>query len=146
MHAQPATRRTGTDAVEIGARLVAVALALGTAYIHSTLGGLMFTLNAIGFATLAVALVAPIRLFLPERYARPLRLLARLGLLGFAALTIGGWLLFGARYSTGYLATGIEVLIVLVASFDIVRAVGGPVSVARELLRLVPARARTTAA
>ena len=34
----------------VALRFGIVALALGTAYIHSTLGGLLFTLNAIGYA------------------------------------------------------------------------------------------------
>ena len=33
----------------VALRFGIVALALGTAYIHSTLGGLLFTLNAIGY-------------------------------------------------------------------------------------------------
>ncbi len=146
MYAQPASRRTGVDVPEIGLRLAAVALALGASYIHSTLGGLLFTLNAIGFATLAAGLVFPFGWLVGARYARPLRLLARLALMGFAAATVGGWVMFGARYSTGYMATASECVLVVLLGLDVARAVGGPVSVVRELLRLVPAPLRRAAA
>ena len=46
----------------VALRFGIVALALGTAYIHSTLGGLLFTLNAIGYATFAIAMIVPISL------------------------------------------------------------------------------------
>ncbi|HEX8940049.1 MAG TPA: hypothetical protein VF763_07785 [Candidatus Limnocylindrales bacterium] len=130
------------DPVEAVLRTTGIALALGTAYIHSTLGGLLFTLNAVGFATFAVALVAPIGLVVPGRFAEPLRVLVRLGLLGFAAATVAGWIAFGARFDLGYYATAIEVAIVVVMALDLERAVGSPMAVARSVLRLVPSAAR----
>ena len=117
-----------TDAVDVVLRVAVVALALSTAYIHSTLGGLLFTLNAVGYATLAVALVVP--LAIADRF----RVLARLTLLGFAASTIGGWVLFGARYDMGYIATGIEVVLIAVLMVDTYRVDGGPIAIARRLL------------
>ena len=38
-------------ATDIAIRAGIVVLALSTAYIHSTLGGLLFTLNALGYVT-----------------------------------------------------------------------------------------------
>ena len=38
----------------VALRFGIVALTLGTAYIHSTLGGLLFTLNATGYAATAI--------------------------------------------------------------------------------------------
>lgn len=142
MYAQSSTSSKRVDPVEVALRAGAVALALGTAYIHSTLGGLLFTLNAIGFATFAVALVAPVGLVVSARYADPLRLLVRLGLMGFAASTVAGWVAFGARFDLGYYATAIEVVIIVVMALDIERAAGGPVNVVRQLLSLVPVRGR----
>ena len=110
-------------------RLGLAALALTNAYIHSTLGGPMFTLNAVGFAVLAVALVAPVGI------ARDLRWLTRIALAGYAATTAIGWLLFGARYDVGYLSFGLDLAIVAIATLDSVLADGSPVSVARRLIR-----------
>ncbi len=116
------------DAADVALRVVAVALALGTSYIHSTLGGLLFTLNAVGYATLAVALIVP--LGIADRY----RVLVRLAFLGFAASTVAGWVAFGARYDMGYLATGIEVVLIAVLALDTYRVDGGPEAIARRLL------------
>src|SRR5882724_1342098 len=71
-------------------RAVVVGLTLATAAIHASLGGMMFLANAVGYATLALAMVAPGPI-------GQIRWLVRLGLMGFTAMTIGGWLLFGAR-------------------------------------------------
>ena len=113
-------------------------MTLGTSYIHSTLGGLMFTLNALGYAALAVAMVLPTGLF--ERF----RWLIRLALLGFTLLTIGGWVMFGARYDVAYLTKAIEAVLVVLLIICIYRFDGGPKGVVsrlwalpRELIRLV---------
>src|SRR3990170_7005983 len=109
-----------------------VVLTVGTAYIHSTLGGLLFTLNALGYATLAIAVAAPIRL------AARFRWLVRLGLLGFTLTTIGGWILFGARYDVAYLSKGIEAVLVALLLVSIFRFDGGPAGVVTRL-RALPA-------
>ena len=62
-----------------------MALVLGTAYIHSTLGGLLFTLNALGYVTAAVAMVIPLALAVRFRWV------IRLGLIGYAATAIFMW-------------------------------------------------------
>ena len=145
MYAQTITRPVARpDRLELAIRAAAVMFALVTAYIHSTLGGLLFTLNAIGFLVFAVGLLAPIGIVVGARYAPPLRLLVRLGLLGFSAATIIGWVLIGARIAQGYEATTIEVILVVLMAVDIGRTTGGPISVVRELLLLVPARLRPT--
>ena len=107
---RPAPQAVGPSAADVAIRFALVGLTFATAYIHLTLGGLMFLANAAGFATLGVAMIVPVGF--PVRY----RGLIQLALGAFAAATIGGWALFGARYSTGYVATGIEIaLVVLVA-------------------------------
>ncbi len=105
----------------------AALLTLATAYIHSTLGTLLFTLNAVAYTVLAVALVVPIGL--AERY----RWLIRLALLGFVLATIGGWILFGARYDVAYFDKAIEVVLVGFLVVAIFRLDGGP---AGDLARL----------
>jgi hypothetical protein len=52
----------------VALRFGIVALALGTAYIHSTLGGLLFTLNAVGYASFAIAMIVPISLAVQYRW------------------------------------------------------------------------------
>src|SRR5437762_13698542 len=91
-----AERARTRDWAAIGLVAGAVILTLSTAYIHSTLGGLLFTMNAIGYTVLAAALVVPIPI--ADRY----RWLIRLGLLGFVLATIGGWVMFGACYDMAY--------------------------------------------
>ena len=119
-----------------------VALTLWTAYIHSTLGGVLFLANAAGFTVLAVAMVAPIGLAV--RY----RGLVRVGLGAFSAATIGSWVSFGARYSTGYLATGIEIALLALIAIATYRQYGGLVAitqlVAGQLARLTRFASRLT--
>jgi hypothetical protein len=96
-----------------------VILTLATAYIHSTLGGLMFTLNAIGYAVLALAVIVPIPLFARFRW------LIRLALLAFVLATIGGWMMFGARYDVAYLSKAIEIVLIGFLVVSIYRFDGG---------------------
>ncbi len=118
------------DWTAIGLVTGVVVLTLATSYIHSTLGGLLFTLNAIGYATLAVAIVLPIPLFARFRW------LIRLALLGFTLLTIGGWVMFGARYDMAYVTKAIEAVLVAVLLVSIYRFDGGPAGVLAHLRRL----------
>ena len=65
-----------------------VGLTLATAYIHSTLGGLLFTLNALGYLGLAALIVIGATAPMPvvERFSW----FPRLALLGYTAITIAG--------------------------------------------------------
>jgi hypothetical protein len=107
-----------------------VILTLATAYIHSTLGGLLFTMNAIGYTVLALALIVPIPLFARFRW------LIRLGLLGFVLATIGGWILFGARYDVAYFDKAIEVVLIGFLVVSIYRFDGGVAGVIAKLRAL----------
>lgn len=117
--------------VAAAARLLAVGLALGTAWIHAWLGGTLFLLNAAGYGTLALALVVP----LPGPL-RDARWLVRLALLGFTVLTIAGWAAFGARFWLAYVDKAIEVAVVVAVAVDIGLTDGGPVGLARKARRL----------
>ena len=110
-------------------RLVIVALTLATAAIHASLGGLLFTANAIGYTILAVAMIAPG----PIGQAR---WLVRIALMGLTAATIGGWILFGTRFPLAYLDKLIEVVLVAAVAVDLWRSDGGPIGVARRARRL----------
>ena len=81
-------------AADVVVRAAIVGLTLGTAYIHSTLGGMLFTLNAIGYVVLATAMVVPLAV------AGRLRWVVRLALAAYAASTIVGWATQGPFYTT----------------------------------------------
>jgi hypothetical protein len=120
-----------SDALSVALRVGIVALALATSYIHYTLGGMMFMANAVGFLVLGLAMIAP--LALASRY----RWLIRGALIVFALMTIGGWLMFGARYWLGYLATGIEVALIVLLGIEMLRYDGGPVGATQKAWALV---------
>lgn len=113
-------------------RLGIVALALATGYIHSTLGGLLFTLNALGYLVAAVAMVVPLGIAIRFRW------LVRLGLIGYAAVTILGWAAQGALLIPAAVAAkAIEVALIALLAVDFVRHDGSPLTVVRgELARL----------
>src|SRR5512141_571787 len=103
MFAQRSALRTS----DIVVRAIIVALTLGTAYIHSTLGGLLFTLNAVGYVVAAVAVVVPLAI------AARFRWIVRAGLIGYAATAIVAWAVMGPYYSTEYVAKAIEVALIV---------------------------------
>jgi hypothetical protein len=114
----------------VALRFGIVALTLGTAYIHSTLGGLLFTLNATGYAVAAVAMIVPIALAVRFRWV------VRLGLVGYALTAIGAWAIMGPYYSTAYVAKAIEVALIFLLVVDFLRADGNPVKVVRREVAL----------
>jgi hypothetical protein len=105
-------------------------LALGTAAIHVSLGGMLFLANAIGYTVLAAALVAPGPL-------ANVRSLVRVAMIAFTAMTIGGWLLFGARFPLAYVDKAIEVALIVVVAIDLFRIDRGPRGIVRDVRRLV---------
>lgn len=114
----------------VALRFGIVALTLGTAYIHSTLGGLLFTLNATGYAVAAIAMIVPISL------AIRFRCYVRLGLAGYALTAIVMWAVNGPYYSTAYIAKAIEVSLIVLLVVDFLRADGNPVKVVRREVAL----------
>ena len=124
-----------------------VGLTLATAYIHSTLGGLLFTLNALGYLGLAALIVigaaAPTTLI--ERFSW----FPRVALLGYTLMTIVGYLVMGPYFTLGFIAKGIEVALVTLLVIDIIRVYGSPMGMVRSALAsvdpIVPERFRQTA-
>lgn len=108
-----------------------VVLALTTAYIHLTLGGVLFTLNGIGYAVLAAAVVAG---SIPHPLINRFSWLPRLGLAGFTAVTIGGYLVIGPYFSLGWIAKAVEVGILILLAVDVVRVYGSPFGFIRAAL------------
>ncbi|HEX8026686.1 MAG TPA: hypothetical protein VF484_10810 [Candidatus Limnocylindrales bacterium] len=125
------TRDRATDrssrAGDAWLRLAIVVLALATGYIHLTLGGTLFTLNAVGYGVAAIAMVVPIGLAIRYRW------LVRLGLIGYAATAIVAWYLTGPRYDVAYLAKAIEIVLIALLAVDFVRHDGTPLAVLRRL-------------
>ena len=117
--------RTSLRPADVAIRAAIVALTLSTAYIHSTLGGLLFTLNAVGYAVAAVAIIVPLALAVRFRWV------VRVGLVGYAATAIVAWAVMGPYYSTAYIAKGIEVALIVALAIDFARHDGNPVAVAR---------------
>ena len=111
-------------------RTIVVLLTLATAAIHASLGGMMFMANAVGYSVLALAMVVPGPL---ARY----RWLVRVALIGFAAVTIAGWLAFGARFDLAYLDKGIEVALIGILLVEQWRSDGGPAGVYRLVRRFL---------
>lgn len=110
-------------------RAAIVGLALGTTYIHLTLGGMLFTLNAIGYLAGAAAMVAPFAI------ASRLRWAVRIGLAAYAATTIFAWAIQGPFFATAYLAKAIEAALIVLLVIDFVRVDGNPITfVRRELM------------
>jgi hypothetical protein len=120
--------------VDVALRLAIVGLTLGTAYIHSTLGGLLFTLNALGYVTAAVAMVIPLGIAVQYRW------FVRLGLIGYAAATIIGWAIQGPYFTTAYIAKAIEVGLIVLVAIDFARMDGNPIKVVKGELAQLSAR------
>jgi len=113
---------------DIAIRATIVVLALATGVIHASLGGPLFTLNAAGYLVAAVAMVIPLGIAIRHRW------LIRLGLIGYAATAIVGWLLIGPRYDVAYLAKAIEIALIALLAIEFVRYDGNPLVVFRRTL------------
>ncbi len=112
--------------VDAALRVAIVSLVLATAYIHSTLGGLLFTLNATGYVVAAAAMIAPIAL------ASRFRWFVRIGLAGYAMTAIVAWAIMGPYYTTAYIAKAIEVTLIALLVVDFVRFDGNPFAKVRD--------------
>jgi hypothetical protein len=117
------------NGIHILLRVAVVGLTLATAAIHASLGGTLFLMNALGYTVLAIAMV------LPGPFAR-IRWLTRYGLMAFTAATIGGWVMFGARFDLAYLDKGIEVALIGLLLAESFALDGGPLACARRARRL----------
>jgi hypothetical protein len=136
--------RTPIRASDVVIRAAIVGLALATGYIHLTLGGLLFTLNATGYFVAAVAMIVPLALAVRFRW------FIRLGLIGYAATTIIGWAIQGPYFETAYIAKAIEIALIALLAIDFARMDGNPVAVVKRELgalnTLVSSRGRSAGA
>jgi hypothetical protein len=131
MPASLPTTRTGSAGLGLALVIVAVDLTLTTAYIHFTLGGTLFMLNAAGYAALAAGLL----LFsVPHPLLRRFAWLPRLALIGYTATTIAAYVVIGPYFSLGWIAKAIEVGLLAVVAADLLRLYGSPGGVARSVI------------
>ena len=128
------TSRSSLRPLDVIIRIAIVGLTLGTAYIHSTLGGLLFTLNAAGYVVAALAIVIPLGLAIRFRW------FVRIGLMGYAATAIVAWAVQGPYYSTAYVAKAIEVVLITLLAIDFARMDGNPVKVIKSELALLSSK------
>jgi hypothetical protein len=130
------TTRASSRLAGVALTAAIVELTLTTAYIHLSLGGVLFTLNAAGYLGLAVAFAvaaaAPIPLV--ARFSW----LPRMGLAGFTLVTIGAYLVVGPYFDLGWIAKAIEVAILTLLAADIVRVYGSPIGFTRAALASLP--------
>jgi hypothetical protein len=123
-----------------------VALTLATARIHLGLGGLMFTMNGLGYIGLAILVV--IGAAVPVTLVRRFSWFPRVALMGYAAMTIAGYLIIGPYFTLGWIAKGIEVALIALLAVDILRVYRSPMGLVRAALESVapvlPSRFRPT--
>jgi hypothetical protein len=122
-----------TNAAGLAVRAAIVGLTLATGWIHATLGGPLFTLNAVGYLVAAIAMVVPLGIAVRYRW------LIRLGLIGYAATAIVAWYLTGPRYDIAYLAKAIEVGLIALLLVEVWAYDGNPLARVRRAVR--PTRA-----
>jgi hypothetical protein len=101
-----------------------VALTAATAYIHLTLGGLLFLLNGLGYAGLIVLIV--LAATAPHPLIARFDWFPRVALIGYTATTIGGYLVMGPYFTLGWLTKGIEVALIALVVVDVFRVYGSP--------------------
>jgi hypothetical protein len=123
-------------------------LTLTTSYIHLGLGGLLFTLNGLGYAGLAALIVIGAAAPFPivERFSW----MPRLALAGYTLATIAGYMVMGPYFTLGFIAKGVEVALLAVLTIDVIRVYGSPMGMVRAAVASVapalPARFRPTEA
>ena|SRR5687768_4286704 len=130
MPAPTSNGRTDTG-LAVSLTTATVVLVLITAYIHLSLGGALFTLNALGYVALTTALVAS---WIPHPFVRRFAWLPRVGLAGYTALTIVAYLVMGPYFTLGWVAKGIEVAIIALLAADLMRLYGSPAGLVRAAL------------
>jgi hypothetical protein len=133
-----------------GAMLTAaiVGLTVATAYIHLGLGGVIFTLNGLGYLGLAALFV--IGAAAPMEIVQRFSWFPRVALIGYAAMTIAAYLVMGPYFTLGWIAKGIEAALIVLVVVDTLRVYGSPMGLVRAAIDSVapflPDRFRPTPA
>ena len=108
---------TSSRPVNLALQIGIVLFALGTALIHFSLNfpDPAFILNGLGYLALLAGLYLPLPQLARYRNA------VRWTLIGYAALTLFLWILFGERTLVGYSAKVCEVALILLLLIDLRR-------------------------
>jgi hypothetical protein len=77
---------------------------------------------------------------IPLALAARYRWFIRLGLMGYAAVTIIGWAIQGPYFMTAYVAKAIEVSLIVVLAIDFARTDGNPVALIKNELAGIAVR------
>jgi hypothetical protein len=101
-----------------------VALTAATAYVHLTLGGLLFLLNGLGYVGLIVLIVVAV--VAPHPLIARFDWFPRLALIVYTATTIAGYLVIGPYFALGWITKGIEVALISLVMLDVMRTYGSP--------------------
>jgi hypothetical protein len=115
-----------------------VALTLVAANIHLGLGGLLFTMNGLGYLGLAALFIIGAGVSHP--LVRSFSWAPRVMLAGYAAMTITGYLVMGPYFTLGWITKGIEVTLIALVAVDVMRVYGSPVGLVRAALGSIPTR------
>ena len=102
--------------------LSVVELTLVTAYIHFSLGALLFALNGLGY--LAFAALYGITAVASMSILRRFSWLPRMGLAVYTLVTIVAYVAIGPYFALGWIAKGIEVAIVALVAVDVLATYG----------------------
>ena len=100
----------------------AVTLTLTTAYVHLTLGSVLFTLNAAGYLGFAMLMI--VGATVPHPIVSRFRWLAEVGLAGYAAVTVVSYLIVGPYFALGWIAKGVEIALIGVLAANLIGAYG----------------------
>lgn len=98
---------------------VILELTLATALIHLSLGGTLFLLNGLGYLGVGGAYALAV---LPIPTLRRFGSLARIGLAGYATVTIGAYLIMGPYFTLGWVTKGIELAVIGLVLADLLTA------------------------
>lgn len=112
-----------------------VTLTAATAYVHLTLGGLLFLLNGLGYVGLIVLVV--IAAVVPHPLVARFDWFPRLALVGYTATTIAGYLIIGPYFALGWITKGIEVALISLVMLDLMRTYGSPRAMIRRAVASV---------
>ena len=121
---------------------VAVTLTLTTAYIHLTLGSILFILNAAGYLGFAVLLV--IGATVPHPIVARFAWLPGLGLAGYAAVTVVSYLIVGPYFALGWIAKGVEIALIGVVAARLIQGYGSAGDVVRAAVASLHTERRTS--
>ena len=66
--------------------------------------------------------------------------------MGYAAMTIAGYLVMGPYFTLGWIAKGIEVVLIALLAVDIFRVYGSPMGLVRSRLTRSPRSSRSASA